>query len=354
MISYCALAILAVLLGANAQSGDPSCSKQMELEHRCMLNIETSPEAQMIKDRMKQVKKTCVPDYPEECHAEFEAAHECGVEIAKSVDTDPTFQASKSQSQPAVDACFEKYPVDIKKGIMEIFMMGKPQMHHGKHGHKMHHHKRHHNQTSSGESGASGESGENQSGESGEKKHSSESGEKKHSAESGQASSFESSSNETSGERRHHGSGKHHGGKRHHCRAHRHHRRNNTSSESNETSGERRHQEKPQCRKTKEQRQCMKEEMKKLAKDSAFVDVINTLIHQKQKCKQIITWSCSPKCEKKRKCIFQATKPCREAFMDKMKTCLAAKGFTLPPHMMKEHHHNMMFTTPIPDVTPQN
>jgi len=191
---------------------------------------------------------------------------------------------------------------------------------------------------------------ENKSGESGEK-HSSESGERKHSGESQQAS-FESSSNETSASgERHHGN-KHHGGKRHHCRAHRHHKRNNASSESNETSGER-HQEKPQCRKTKEQHKCMKEEMQKLAKDAAFVDVINTLIHQKQKCKQIITWSCSPKCEKKRKCIFQATKPCREAFMNKMKTCLAAKGFTLPPHMMKEHNH-MMFTTPVPDVTPQN
>jgi len=348
MISYCALAILAVLLGADAQSGDPPCSKQMELEHRCILNIETSPEAQMIKDRMKQVKKTCMPDFPEECHAQFEAGHECAVEIAKSADTDPTFQASKSQSQPAVDACFDKYPVNIKEGIMEIFMMGKPPMHHRKHGHKMHHHKRHHNQTSSGESGS--ESGENKSGESGEK-HSSESGERKHSGESQQAS-FESSSNETSASgERHHGN-KHHGGKRHHCRAHRHHKRNNASSESNETSGER-HQEKPQCRKTKEQHKCMKEEMQKLAKDAAFVDVINTLIHQKQKCKQIITWSCSPKCEKKRKCIFQATKPCREAFMNKMKTCLAAKGFTLPPHMMKEHNH-MMFTTPVPDVTPQN
>lgn len=332
MISYCALAILAVLLGANAQSGDPPCSKQMELEHRCMLNIETSPEAQMIKDRMKQVKKTCVPDYPEECHAQFEAGHECAIEVAKSADTDATFQAAKSQSQPAVDACFDKYPVDIKKGLMEIFMMGKPQMHHG--GYKKHHggHKKHHNQTSS--EGASGE------------KHSSESGEK-HSGESGeQQASFESSSNETSasGER-------HRGGKHHRCRAHRHH-----GHSSNETSGSQErggksgeHQDKPQCRKTKEQKQCMKDEMTKLAKDSAFVDVINTLIHQKQKCKQIITWSCSPKCHKKQKCIFQATKPCRQAFMDKMKTCLAAKGFTLPPFMLKEH--TQMFTTPMPDVT---
>jgi len=96
--------------------------------------------------------------------------------------------------------------------------------------------------------------------------------------------------------------------------------------------------------------------MKKLAKDSAFVDVINTLVHQKQKCKQIITWSCSAKCPRKKKCIFKATKPCRQAFMEKMKTCLQDKGFTLPPFMMRHHGEDQttaMFTTPIPEDQPQ-
>jgi hypothetical protein len=370
MISYCALAILAVLLGANAQ-GDPSCSKQMELEHRCMMNVETSPEAQMIKDRMKQAKKTCVPDYPQECHAQFEAGHECAMSIAKNADSDPTFQASKSQSQPAIDACFDKYPVDIKKGVMEIFMMGKPGMHKGGHK-KWNHHKKHHNDTSSSASAS----------------------DEKHSGEAGSASSSESNSNETSAERHHGGGGKHHGGgghggggkhhggggghggRGHHCRPHRHGKhgghgpRNFTSGESNsnETSSSASREsggksggrsggrsgeksgEKPQCRKTEEQKQCIKDEMKKLAKDAAFVDVINTLIHQKQKCKQTVTWSCSAKCPKKRKCIWKASKPCREAFMGKMKTCLADKGFTLPPFMLREHTD--MFTTPSPDVTP--
>jgi len=333
MKSYCALAILAVLFGANAQSSDdPPCSKQMELEHRCMLNVETSPEAQMIKDRMKQTMKTCAPDYPQECHAEFEAGHECATSIAKNADSDPLFKESKAQSGPAVDACFVQYPVDIKEGIMEIFMMGKP-MHKG--GHHGGHHKIHHNETESGESG---------------EKHSGESGEK-HSGESG-----ESNSNETMSGEKHHGGGGKHGGGHKHCRGgrHGHHgHKNMTSGESNsnETSGERGQSgERAMCRKTPEQHQCMKDEMKKLAKDAAFVDVINTLIHQKQKCKQIKTWSCTAKCSKKEKCIMKATKPCREAFMQRMKTCLAEKGFTLPPRMLHDH---TQFTTPIPDIDVQ-
>jgi len=315
-----------------------------------MLNVETSPEAQMLKDRMKAAKKLCVADMPAECHAQAEAGCECATSIAKSADSDPIFQESKSKSQPAIDACFDKYPVDIKKGMMEIFMMGKP-MHKGGHK-KWNHHKKHHNDTSS----SALASGENNSGESGEA-----------------SASSESNSNETSAERhrggggkhhggggKHHGGGgKHHGGRGHHCRPHRHHgpknftsgesNSNETSSESGGKSGE--SGERSQCRKTEEQKQCIKDEMKKLAKDAAFVDVINTLIHQKQKCKQIVTWSCSAKCPKKRKCVWKASKPCRQAFMEKMKTCLADKGFTLPPFMLKEH--TQMFTTAIPDIPPQ-
>jgi len=198
-------------------------------------------------------------------------------------------------------------------------------------------------------------------------------------------------SNETSAERKHHGGGgrhhggggkhhggggKHHGGggKSHGGRGgHGHHGRGGhgghghhgghhgprnftedglSSSESNETSssaasGEM-SEERSQCRKTEEQEQCIKTEMQKLGKDQAIVDVINTLVHQKQKCKQIISWSCSAKCPKQKKCIFKATKPCRQAFMERMKSCLQEKGFTLPPFMIKEH--SSMFTTPVPDV----
>jgi len=103
----------------------------------------------------------------------------------------------------------------------------------------------------------------------------------------------------------------------------------------------------PQCRKTKEQKECIKGELKKLAKDSGFIDVMNTLMRQKKKCKQIVDWSCSAKCPKKQKCIFKATKPCRQAFMTRMKTCMEQKGFTLPPFMMRGDHTGS-FTTPLP------
>jgi len=106
--------------------------------------------------------------------------------------------------------------------------------------------------------------------------------------------------------------------------------------------------ERSKCRKTAEQKQCIKSEMKKLGQDHAVVDVINTLVHQKQKCKQIISWSCTAKCGKQKKCIFKATKPCRQAFMEKMSSCLQEKGFTLPPFMIR--HHASMATTPIPDI----
>jgi len=101
------------------------------------------------------------------------------------------------------------------------------------------------------------------------------------------------------------------------------------------------------CRKTPEQHKCIKDEMEKLAKDSAFVDVMNTLYRQKKKCKQIVTWSCTAKCPKKQKCIFKATKPCRQAFMQRMGTCLQEKGFTLPP-FMKHGDMTSAFTTPLP------
>jgi len=103
----------------------------------------------------------------------------------------------------------------------------------------------------------------------------------------------------------------------------------------------------PQCRKTKEQKQCVKEELKKLSKDDAFVDVMNTLMRQKKKCKQIIDWSCTAKCPKKQKCIFKATKPCRQAFMTRMQSCMQQKGFTLPPFMMRGDH-TASFSTPMP------
>lgn len=362
-----------------------------------MLNVETSPEAQMIKDRMKQAFKTCAPDYPQECHAQFEAANECKTSIAKDADNDPLLKESKAKSQPAIDECFEKFPVDVKKGVMEIFMMG------GKPGgpkfHKKWHHNKHRNDSSSAVS-SEATSGEATSS----------------SAEVDDDSS--SASNETSAERkhrggggRHHGGGgkhhggggKHHGGGgRHHGGGGKHHGgrgghgghgrgghgrhghhgghhgpRNFTldsssSSESNETSssaasGEAMQKggksssgsaewkgkggmsgERSKCRKTKEQKQCIKSEMQKLGKDQAFVDVINTLVHQKQKCKQVISWSCTAKCPKQKKCVFKATKPCRQAFMERMKSCLQEKGFTLPPFMIKEH--SSMFTTPVPDV----
>jgi len=107
-----------------------------------------------------------------------------------------------------------------------------------------------------------------------------------------------------------------------------------------------RHQ-RPECRKTKEQMKCVKHELKKLVNDSALVDSINTLVNQKKKCKQLVTWSCTVgKCPKKEKCVMKATKPCRTVFMQKLKTCLAAKGFTLPPFMLKDH--TKMLTTPLP------
>lgn len=384
MKTYCALAILAVLVGAQAQnSDDPPCSKQMELQMRCELNTQTSPEAQMLKDRVKQTMKTCAPDYPQECHAQMEAAHECKISIAKSIDTDPLFKESKSKSQPAVDACFEKYPADIKKAFMAIFMSDEAKHGHGPKGGWNKHHKKHHNDTST--------SGE-QSGESGQDA-------------SGDVSGESSSSNETSAERKHGGGGGHHGGGGRHgggggrhggggggggggrhggggkhgkgCHGKgrggrggrgghggHHGPRNLTSGESgsssNETSsgewghkggqsGESGEKANDRCQKTPEQHQCMKDELQKLTKDSALVDVINTLMHQKQKCKQVVTWSCTAKFSKRQKCVFKATKPCRQVFMEKMKTCLQEKGFTLPPFMLKEHGASM-FTTPMPDI----
>jgi len=97
----------------------------------------------------------------------------------------------------------------------------------------------------------------------------------------------------------------------------------------------------------------MKEEMKKLASDSSFVDALNSVLHQKKKCKQIIDWSCTAqKDHKKEKCIFKAIKPCMKVFMQKLETCLEGKGFSLPPFMRK-HNGTVsdLLTTPIPDVS---
>jgi hypothetical protein len=349
MVPYCALAILALLVGINADT--QPCSRQIEAEMQCMLTVVTSTEAQTLKDRVKQVVKTCAPSIPDECHAQKDAMMQCGTEIMKSADSDPQFQESKKISQPAVDQCFVQNPPDVKKAFEEIFMnhMGPK---HGKHGHKRgsHGHKRH-NSTSSESSG--GSSGEQSSGES-----------------SGEFGKGNSTSASGSRERRHHRG----------CRHGRPHGQKNATSASGSKSqsrerntsgkgssskgssskgksskgkssgGKQHHEIPPQCRKTKEQKKCIKEGIRALGNDTVLVDTINTLVNQKRKCKQLVTWSCTAKCSKRQKCIFKATKTCRQVFMQKFETCLKQKGFTLPPFMLKKAHEEML-TTPLPGVT---
>jgi hypothetical protein len=378
--------LLVLALAAAVYAQDQPCSKQMELEKRCMLTIETSPEATMIRDRKKQVMKTCVPDMPQECHAQWEAAHDCAIQISKNADSDELFTESKSKSQPAVDQCFEKYPPNVKEGFEEIFMMGKPPPP------KFHHWRRHHrNETESGESGnASGESGES-SGESSSNETDSSSFERRHGGGGrGGGGRHHGGGGRGGGGRHHHGGGgrgghgRHcHGGGRHHGGRggrggrgghgghgrHHHGPRNftsseNSSSESGSTSSEsggvsggrsggksggRSFEKKgipEQCRKTPEQWKCIKDEFKKLGDDKSVITIMNTLIRQKKKCKQIVDWSCSASCPKRRHCVFKATRPCRQAFMTRMKTCMQDKGFTLPPFMQGHD----AFTTPTPVV----
>jgi hypothetical protein len=348
------------MVGINADT--QPCSRQIEEEMKCMLTVTTSPEAKQLKDRMKQAFKTCAPNIPEDCHAQKEAMHECGTEIFKSVDSDPEFQESKKVSGPAVDQCFVTNPPSVKKAFEDLFMA-----HHGpKHGkfHKRRHQKWGHKKNNT--SSSAEKSGET-------------SGEVSSSLEMDKGNNTSSSSS-GSAERKHH-RGRHQ--KCRHNRRHgRHHgprnatsssssesnsRENNTSSSGSNSkgkggsnskgkggssskqrsSGERRHEKPAQCRKTKEQMKCVRDEMKKLGSDATLVDTINTLMNQKRKCKQLVTWSCTAKCSKRQKCVFKATKPCRQVFMKKLGTCLQKKGFTLPPFMLKKAHLDIL-TTPLP------
>jgi len=355
MVSRCIVAFLAVL--AVVYADDQPCSKQIEAELQCMITLKTGAEAKKLKDAVKQIHKTCVPDMPESCHAEMEAVHECTTDLAKNIDSNANLKDKKKEAESAVDECYTKHPPNVFKAFEEIFM---PKHHMGGHFgkfRKFRHHKKHHGGKGNDTMSSSEQSSSEQS-----------SGEKK----SGESSSAEgSSSNETfSGERKHHGGKGGHRGRG--CRHGRRHggwggknatsasgsasssKENNTSSEgSGEKKHHKKHHEKPECKKTKEQKKCVFHEFKKLGNDTALVETINTIVNQKRKCKQLVTWSCGDKSPFREFCLFKKTKSFRQAFVQELESCVEKKGFTLPPFMLRtggDASKILEATSPLPPV----